>query len=636
MFGKSTETYRNWEKEWSKYNNVPNDLDLINLGSTMAAFDFDYSLWTANGKEGFNFASSPQTLYYDKQVLEQYGGHLKKNGIVLICLAEYSLLVEKYNADDHNYKYYGYLEPERILNYSKKKAKLVKNNPARLDSKIAMEELKKNVKSILGMDNHSRAVDIYLDARQVMTGWKNEFGWNNEYTLTEEQQTTIRQTWGILQNIISYCKENEYRPVIVVLPFATYLRSLMPENILQQCLWKYIDKLKSNGIKVIDFWDDEYLQQHKFYETSLVLNEDGKKIFNNRVQQALYGTPLDESAKYENVVYDTMASNDKAVSSVKNFSRMGKTSKTYMLRNGLEIPWISYGTGVIWKYTRNPRLFLKANAQEVALSVYHKNLNRELDGNLHIKKVLQNAYDSGFRMFDTGRIYAKSEKSLGNTVSSKDDVFITSKCSAMDVERQGSPNSVKGNLLVTLKNLKRDKLDLYLLHWPEGEHWLDYYEQIVKAYKAGWVRAFGACNLKMEHIKAIQDAGLELPMVIQEECHPFYSRADVRVFCKENGIQFEAHTPTMHMHPLVKDNDLLNALAKKYKKSVAQVILRWHYQNDVIPVCSTFSREHMEENLDIFDFELTDEEMDEIDGLNIDYICLNTTGIDDPNYIYND
>ena len=632
MFGKNSYIYNNWQNEWERYNAVPYDLDIVNLGSTMGATDFDYNLWKESRIKGFNFASSPQTLYYDLQILEQYGNHLKKGGVVIICLAEYSLLVENYPTDEHNYKYYGYLEKDRILNYTKHKAKLIRKNPAKLDSKIKNQEIKILAKKILGVRDVRPVVNIDVHARQVMTGWEKEFGWTKGFVLTDEQKKTINQTWIILQKIIFYCKEHELRPVVVIPPFAAYLKSLMPEDILQTCLWQYIDKMKDDGIQIIDFWDNRILQKHEYYETSLCLNEEGRKRFNDRVQHDIYGTSLkyllDDDEKGTSVFSNTKEMTEPV-------SRIGKTTTTYTLRNGIEVPWISYGTGVIWKYSRNPGLFLKINLKELAVSAIRRKWHREIYGNIHIKKVLNDAYDSGFRMFDTGRIYAKSETMIGSTVSNKEGVFITSKCSAMDVERAGSQNSVEENLKFTLKNLKKEKLDLYLLHWPEGDHWLEYYEQIVEAYKSGYVRAFGACNLKMEHIKAIQDNGLELPMVIQEECHPFYSRADVRAFCKEHGIQFEAHTPTMHMNPIARENELLNELAKKYSKSVAQIMIRWHYQNDVIPVCNTFSKSHMKENLEIFDFELTDDEMMAIDGLNMDHIVLNTTGIDDPNYIYN-
>ena len=638
MFGKNSDTYMRWQSEWNKFNSIPNELDIVNLGSTMAASDFDYDLWEQSGVKGFNLASSPQTLYYDLQVLKQYASHIRKGGTVIICLAEYSFLVEKYESDYHNYKYYGYLDSKRILNYSEMTADAVKKKPAKLDPRLSKQETKRIVKKILCIKSKDKHYDIYVHARQIMTGWKHEFGWDNGYSLTIEQKSTIEHTWSILQDILTFCKENEFTPVVVIPPFASYLKKIMPENILNECLWKYVDLLRNNGIQIIDFWENSNIQQHKFYENSLCLNEKGRYFFNKIVESEIYGTEF---------VYDVreLSSSNKDVEDDKNSleiirhergSRTGKTSKTYKLRNGLEIPWISYGTGVVWKYTRNPWLFLKVNAKQIVFSIYGRKWNRELQGNIHIRKALNDAFDVGFRMFDTGRIYARSEKSIGSTVSNKNDVFVTSKCSAMDVERSCSPDNVYGNLEISLKNLGRDNLDLYLLHWPEGDHWLEYYEQIVKTYKDGKVRAFGACNLKMEHIRAIQEAGLELPMIIQEECHPFYSRADVRAFCKENGIQFEAHTPTMRCNPIALENDVLISIARKYGKTVPQIIIRWHYQNDVIPVCSSFSKKHMQENMDIFDFDMTDEEMKDIDSLNMDYVCLDAVGIDDPNYIFNE
>jgi diketogulonate reductase-like aldo/keto reductase len=204
----------------------------------------------------------------------------------------------------------------------------------------------------------------------------------------------------------------------------------------------------------------------------------------------------------------------------------------------------------------------------------------------------------------------------------------------MDVTRKVSPNDVAGNLEVSLKNIGREYADLYLLHWPEGD-WLNYYEQIIGEYKKGRCRAFGACNLEMEHLKAIEDAGLELPMVMQTEMHPLCTRKKILNYCKAHGIQVMAHTPTGTRIREIQESAVILNLAKKYHKTPTQIILRWHYQNDVIPVVSTFSKNHMQENLDIFDFELTDGEMAEIDGMDQNYVTLNSHGIDDPNYIYN-
>ena len=312
-----------------------------------------------------------------------------------------------------------------------------------------------------------------------------------------------------------------------------------------------------------------------------------------------------------------------------------KNKKTYTLRNGVEIPWISYGTGVIWKYTRNVPLFFKVNIREVLSSVKHMKCHRELYGNLHSKKVLLDAYETGFRMFDTGRIYAHSEDCIGKTVARHKDVFITTKVSDMDVNRKYTPYNVAGNLDISLKNLGgRDKVDLYLLHWPEG-NWLDTYTQIIEEYNKGRCRAFGACNLRIEHLKQVKEAGLELPMVMQTEMHPLYVRKEIRDYCQNHGIQMMAHTATARNSKELQDTETMKRLMKKYNKHCTQITIRWQYQNNVIPVVSSFNKEHMLENLDIFDFELTDDEMREIDSLDKNQMLLDSQGIDDPNYIFN-
>lgn len=314
---------------------------------------------------------------------------------------------------------------------------------------------------------------------------------------------------------------------------------------------------------------------------------------------------------------------------------MERQDKSYVLDNGLTLPWISFGTGVIWKYSRNKKLFLKINLREILSSVKHLKLNRELKGNLFCKKYLEQAYDVGYRMFDTGRIYGYSEKYTGKTVAQKEGTVLVTKCSTMDITRSCSPNTVKGNLEISLANLGVNCVDVYLLHWPEGD-WLNYYAQIIEQYKMGKCKAYGACNLHVSHLKQIEEAGLGPPMIVQTELHPLNSKRELREYCKEHNILLEAHTPTARGSKELADTDIMKKMIAKYNKTSVQITLRWHYQNGVIPVVSTFSKEHMTENLNIFDFELTREEMAEIESLNKDYALLDSNGIDDSKYIYND
>lgn len=308
----------------------------------------------------------------------------------------------------------------------------------------------------------------------------------------------------------------------------------------------------------------------------------------------------------------------------------------YTLNNGVKLPWIAFGTGVVWRYSRNPYLFLKWLARCVLSSARHLCPDRELMGNLRMDRILREAYGNGYRMFDTGRIYGYSEKKLGKlrTRGSGGDFCIITKCSEMDLARKGTPDTVKGNLDLSLSNLKSHYVDVYLLHWPEG-NWLGSYKQLVSLYGDGAVKSYGCCNVGIGHLTQIEESKLPLPMVIQTELHPLNGNCRLRAYCREHGIQLMAHTPTGRMGREIRECRVLQDLSAKYHKSIAQIILRWHFQNGIIPVVSSFKTSHMRENLDIFDFELSQGEMEEIDGLDQGLRYLNTEGIDDPNYIYN-
>ena len=610
MLGKLTPKYKEWQIQWVKYKNIPQDISAVNLGSSMSFYDFDYRYWTG-GQVGFNMASAPQTLAYDYKVLQQFSDYLAKDCVVVISLAEFSLLVDKYPGEFYNLKYYGYLKPEFVDGYSKNKDRLIKSMPSLLCPQILSWALKATIKKMIrGTAESSLSIEQMSD--NLLNGWKSEFGWENGFELTKEQKKTIEITRKTLYMMLDYIDKHGWQTVVVIPPFPKCLLDKLPKEILDECLWNELEKIRNQGIKVLDYTKELELTKDEYYRTAVALNENGKRIFNQSIE-----SHVGRLRKKEIYVGENMKQND-------------SESKTYTLRNGVTIPWIAYGTGVVWKYSRSPLRMAKVIFRELLSSVKHMKLHRELYGNLHIKGILSDAY------VDTGRIYGKSEKYIGKLIPDNNDVFIASKCSAMDVERKNSPNSVRGNLELTLNNLNRDTLDLYMLHWPEGEHWMEYYKEIVSLYHEGKVKAFGICNVTVEHLKALEDAGLELPMVVQEECHPFYSREDVRMYCKDHDIIYEAHTATARSGELVRNCEILQRIASKHNKTAPQVIIRWHYQNDVIPVVSMFNKKHMLENLDVFDFSLSDEEMKEINTLNNETILLDATGIDDPKYIYND
>ncbi len=288
MLGKKSKLYRTWCLEWERYKCKPMGLELANLGSTCDANNFDYTYWN---KRGFNFASAPQDMYYDSQLLEQYGDCLKKGAIVFISLSEFTFLVDKYGVDFRNYKYYGYVEPERIPNYSIRKARMIKYCPGLLCRECFKQELKEYLKKILRYDSWKKTTRVSLEdsSKQMMSNWMHEFGWENGALITVEQKATMERSWNIFMKNIGYCHENDLIPVVVIPPFNAHLKKLMPVDILDDCLWNHIRAIKKLGIRVISFWDDSELEAEIYYQTPICLNEAGKEIFNHKLQVLIFG-----------------------------------------------------------------------------------------------------------------------------------------------------------------------------------------------------------------------------------------------------------------------------------------------------------------------------------------------------------
>lgn len=306
------------------------------------------------------------------------------------------------------------------------------------------------------------------------------------------------------------------------------------------------------------------------------------------------------------------------------------------LYNGTSLPAIGYGTGVVRRYTRKPKLFLKDNIKPAIVSIKHMKLTKKLMIDYRSPRIIKQAVDLGYRLFDSGRIYGYSECVIGKTLKSynREAVYLSSKVSNMDIDRKYSPNDVRGNLENSLKYLQTDYLDSYLLHWPSG-NWIDIYIQMEKLYKEGKVKAIGVCNFHLEHFEELMKYASVKPMICQLECHPLNTRPEITSYCNNNNILVMAHTPTGRMCEKIRHNNVLIEMTQKYKKNIAQIIVRWHYQNEVIPIIATTSKEHLIENKNVFDFEISRADMKDIDSLNENYIMLPGNGIDDPNYIYN-
>ncbi|MDQ1143642.1 diketogulonate reductase-like aldo/keto reductase [Bacillus sp. SORGH_AS 510] len=257
---------------------------------------------------------------------------------------------------------------------------------------------------------------------------------------------------------------------------------------------------------------------------------------------------------------------------------------TTTLSNGVKMPW--FGLGV----------FKVEEGSEVVESV---------------KAALRN----GYRSIDTAAIY-QNEEGVGQAIResgiAREELFVTSKVWNADLGYESTIAAYE----TSLKKLGLEYLDLYLIHWPVAGKYKEAWRALETLYKEGRVKAIGVSNFHVHHLEDVMKDAEIKPMVNQVEYHPRLAQKELRAFCQEQGIQLEAWSPLMQGQLL--DNEVLQTIAEKHNKSVAQVILRWDLQNGVVTIPKSIKEHRIIENSQVFDFELTSEDMGAIDSLNED------------------
>ncbi|GKU83367.1 aldo/keto reductase [Niallia sp. NCCP-28] len=240
------------------------------------------------------------------------------------------------------------------------------------------------------------------------------------------------------------------------------------------------------------------------------------------------------------------------------------------------------------------------------------------DGETTIAAV-RTAIKNGYRSIDTAAIY-DNEKGVGIGIKegielagiTREDLFITSKVWNEDL---GYEKTLKA-FEVTLEKLGLDYLDLYLIHWPKEGRYKDAWRAMEHLYKEGKIKAIGVSNFQIHHLEDLRkDADIK-PMINQVELHPRLTQKELIKYCQEQNIQIQAWSPLMQGQLL--DNPELQEIAAKYNKTIAQVIIRWDLQNKVVTIPKSIKEHRIIENSQVFDFTLTKEEMEQIDGLNLD------------------
>lgn len=274
----------------------------------------------------------------------------------------------------------------------------------------------------------------------------------------------------------------------------------------------------------------------------------------------------------------------------------------------MNIEYICYGTGITHIHDTG----IKRTAKTIFYTL--KGKKSAYKKSLNLPKVIDVCMANGCNVFDTSRAYAASEFTLGNTLKKypRDSYKIITKLQNKDQLN----DNVRGGLETSLKELNLEYVDLYLMHWPVEGKFIDSWKEMEKLYKEGKCKAIGVCNCNIHHLEEIKKNCEIMPVVNEFECHPLFTQNELREYCNDNGIKVLAYTSTARMDERLRKTCLV-PISKKYNKTITQIILKWHLQIGNIPIVNSSNTKHMLDNLNIKDFTLTDEEVENITKINI-------------------
>lgn len=220
---------------------------------------------------------------------------------------------------------------------------------------------------------------------------------------------------------------------------------------------------------------------------------------------------------------------------------------------------------------------------------------------------VREALKMGYRLVDTANAYV-NERAVGRGIKEsgvdRKEVFLSTKLWPSEYENEGAVDE-------TLERLGVDYVDLLYIHQPAG-NWLAGYRQLEKAYKDGKAKAIGISNFEGKYIEELQTKWEVVPQFIQVEAHPYFTQSELRVILDKYDIKLMSWYPLGHGDKSLIEEPVFAELGKKYEKSPAQIILRWHTQMGFVVIPGSKNVNHIKDNLNILDFKLTDDEMAEI------------------------
>ncbi|MFS0859357.1 aldo/keto reductase [Paenibacillus taichungensis] len=261
---------------------------------------------------------------------------------------------------------------------------------------------------------------------------------------------------------------------------------------------------------------------------------------------------------------------------------MKHVQDTTTLYNGVKMPWLGFG------------VFKVKDGEEVVDAV-------------------KTAIQAGYRSIDTAKAYNNETgvaQGIRESGIAREDLFITTKVWNADQGYESTLDAFEASM----ERLELEYLDLYLIHWPVKGKYKDTWRALEKLHKEGRIRAIGVSNFQIHHLEDLMTDATIKPAVNQVELHPLLIQTELREYCSKHQIQIEAWSPLGQGHLL--EHPLLLEIAAKYSKSPAQVILRWDLQNGIVTIPKSVTPQRIRDNANLFDFELTTEEIESINQLN--------------------